>query len=55
MLQLHNTEGNAIDMNDQFGMLGAISFDHCLFSNGKMIGTKIRPVNKLSSFKGFQS
>ena len=26
-----------------------------LFSNGKMIGTKICPVNKLSSFKGFQS
>lgn len=55
MLQLHNTESNTIDMNDQFGMLGAISFDHCLFSNDKMIGTKICPVNKLSSFKGFQS
>lgn len=41
--------------SDQVGTPSAISFDHCLFSNGKMIGTKIRPVNKLSSFKGFQS
>ena len=51
MLQLHNTEGNAIDINNQVGSPSTISFDHCLFSNGKMIGTKICPVNKLSSFK----
>lgn len=55
MLQFHSTESNAVDINDQVGMLGAISFDHFLFNNGKMIGTKICPVNKLSSFKGFQS
>ena len=41
--------------SDQVGTPSAISFDHYLFSNGKMIGTKICPVNKLSSFKGFQS
>lgn len=55
MLQLHNPEANAIDINNQVGTPNTISFDYCLFSNGKMIGTKICPVNKLSSFKGFQS